>query len=222
LEKLVDFILGTNLFIFDLDGTLVDSEEQIFDALSETLRESGHSPIVREMISSNIGIPIDQILKKIGIETSDHKSIIVRFREILSTKIERNVSLYLGVEDLIGTLIKNDKKIAIATSKPANLARKTIAHSKLSRFNIHIQGTDGFPPKPSPDILFRVMENLNEKSAIMIGDRTEDIMSALAAGIPSIGVAQSAHSEIELLECGAVAAYSTISEVALGIKNLLV
>ena len=63
-----------------------------------------------------------------------------------------------------------------------------------------VQGTDGFFPKPDPEVLRLCMQGLGAKSAVMFGDRIEDIQAAKLLGLPSIGIAHSAHSVDSLLD----------------------
>ena len=77
-----------------------------------------------------------------------------------------------------------------------------------------IQGTDNFPAKPDPTCIFRAMGRINTKSAIMIGDRTEDIYAAKAALIQSVGIAQSFHDSKTLIEAGATLAFETFQDFA--------
>jgi len=102
--------------------------------------------------------------------------------------------------------------LAVATSKPTKVATEVIKHSFLRDFEFHVQGTDDFPPKPDPEVIYRVLRHFPSIPSFMIGDRTEDIYSAKSAGISAIGIASSAHSEDDLKDAGAKFAFKTFQD----------
>lgn len=89
----------------------------------------------------------------------------------------------------------NGLEIGIATFKPQLQAKIVVNSSPLKSLIDFVQGTDNFPPKPSLKVIKRVLETFVNPPAIMIGDRVKDLEAATASGIPSIGIAQSAHDE---------------------------
>ena len=103
--------------------------------------------------------------------------------------------------------------LAIATSKPTYLAKLVVQHSGLINFIDFVQGTDGFPPKPNPEILARIQTYALGEVVVMIGDRVEDIQAAQRASIKSVGIAQSAHSIKVLSEAGADYTYDSVVDM---------
>jgi phosphoglycolate phosphatase len=93
--------------------------------------------------------------------------------------------------------------LAIATSKPTEIAAEVVKHTMIKGFNVHVQGTDQFPPKPDPEVILRVLRLYPGVPSFMVGDRTEDMHAARSAKIPCIGIAAGAHSESKLKEAGA-------------------
>ena len=89
------------------------------------------------------------------------------------------------------------------------------------QYLVEIQGTDEFPPKPDPEVLRRCMQGLGIENAIMFGDRKEDIRAAKTLGIPSIGIAQSAHSVQDLLAEGATYSFSNFTELGLHLHQII-
>jgi phosphoglycolate phosphatase len=102
--------------------------------------------------------------------------------------------------------------LAVATSKPTNIATEVVDNSLLRDYEFHVQGTDGFPPKPNPEVIIRVLRHYPSIPSFMIGDRTEDIYSAQCAGIPAIGIASSAHSKSDLRDAGAKLAFESFQD----------
>jgi len=120
LEDLV--ILKTIAWIFDLDGTLVDSSRQIGDSINCARKEFGYRPLPLSKVEELVGLPITHFLRDIEINKIDEKDLISRFRQILEIEILRENHVFPGVRDFLSQLKGVGLKTAIATSKPTYLA----------------------------------------------------------------------------------------------------
>lgn len=200
--------------IFDLDGTLVDSGGQIFEALNQACREFGFEEIPEYLFTERLGLPIQSIIADLKIPFLLQANLIDLFRINLRARIEESNVLFDGVEDFLKLAKKFGFSISIATSKPTYLAKLVVKNSALTKYVDFIQGTDGFPAKPSPDVILKCLQEFNPTSAIMLGDRIEDIMAANACGIASVGVAQSHHTVKDLVDSGAKLAFQNFFELA--------
>ena len=190
-------------FIFDLDGTLVDSFDQITEAANVIRFERGHPPLEKSKAESLIGLPAIDLFRDISDDSSEISKIIYEFRKLLGEKILSGNIVYDGVLQFLNLARKQNLLTAIATSKPQMLAENVVLNSSLHGLIDFVQGTDGFDPKPSPDVILRVLSSVDSKTAVMFGDRPEDMMAAKAAGVPGVGISQSVFSSSELLESGA-------------------
>ncbi len=191
------------LFIFDLDGTLVDSHKQIESALNDVRIESGFPITPENLVWMNLGKPVQSFLSDLDINKKTQNSLIAAFRRKLSVSIKKTNFVFPFAETLLMNLQKNNKKIALATGKPTEMARDVISNSTLNGLIDFIQGTDNFPPKPDPKVVDLCLNEFGYASAIMVGDRVEDMMAAERANVSCIGVAQSAHSQSMLTSAGA-------------------
>jgi phosphoglycolate phosphatase len=212
MSALNHFIKSFNLIIFDLDGTLVDSHSQIELAMDEARIELGYGKSPEGQIFQKLGQPVSDLFFDLQLSPNLKEELISTFRNYLNKKIEVNNHCFPGVVELVNFIRSNEIKIAIATSKQTIMARKVILHSVLNGQIDHVQGTDGFAPKPNPEVINLCLENFPGYQAIMVGDRTEDMQAAKSAGIPSIGIAQSAHSDSELQFAGASFSFQKITE----------
>lgn len=202
------------IWIFDLDGTLVDSVGQIGYSINRARNDFGYEDLPTEKIQGLVGLPIQNFLSDLPLDSREIDSLISCFREILKHEIERENIVFPGVELLLTELHKDGYKLAIATSKPTFLAKLVVRNSCLNELIDLIQGTDGFPAKPDPTCLFMAMEALGASKAIMVGDRVEDILAARAAGIDSIGIAHSFHDAQVLKSAGALHAFDSFLDFA--------
>ena len=210
------------LIAFDLDGTLLDTSKSICDTLIFTLNELDLPTLARFQILEAIGMPLTKILSPLRLPATIEAVVVSRFRELLQINIQSGVSVFPGVVEFINELVGNSVNLAVATSKPTLLAKESMKFSALKSFDFTILGSDGLKPKPNPEVLLKVMEPYqNVKNIVMFGDRVEDILAARAAGIQSVGVAQSAHSIDELLNAGANLTFLNFEQVNQQIKRVL-
>ena len=199
-------------FIFDLDGTLVDSEKQIHGVILETSRLLEIEVISYTQLHETLGLPLQAILQPLNLEPRKLAEFTSKFRQLLREEITRGNQLFPDVISFLELVKAHNFVIGIATSKPTKLAKLVVKHSDLKSLIDHTQGTDAFLPKPHPGVIFESMKCLKVNTALMIGDRCEDMQAAIAANIPGIGLAHSFHQEAELISSGANLAYGSFGE----------
>lgn len=210
----------SGLAIFDLDGTLIDSFQQIGYSLNKTRSEFGFPGLPPAYYLETVGLPIDYLIKDLQLDSNVKEKFISEFRRDLLNDIRSGgTRIFNGVVSAFEFLTQNNYKIAIATSKPTWLAKEVIENSVLNNFNIHTQGTDDFPPKPNSEVIERVIIQFPECPVFMVGDRTEDILASISAGIPAIGIAASGHSSDLLYETGANLVFPSFNDFSIAIQK---
>lgn len=180
--------METAAFIWDLDGTLLDSYGIIVSSLHQTLREFGieRDPVEihREMITFSFGVYLSKLEKEEGI---DVKAVRQRFSEIndsraMSIKPVRNAAEILSYLQDCG--IPN----FVYTHK--GITTKTVLQNigLYDYFVEIISAVDGFPKKPDPAAINYLIQKygLSRENCYYVGDRTLDIACACNAGIKSI------------------------------------
>jgi phosphoglycolate phosphatase len=198
------------VILFDLDGTLVDSVEQISRNLNQARADFGFSTQSLGFYERLIGLPVGELLSDLKIRSDVQLDLVAHFRRLLLLDIQGgNIKIYPGVIELLRLLEKMEIQLAVATSKPSSIAEEVIRCSALSQFNIHVQGTDNFSPKPDPTVILRILAEFEGKPSFMVGDRTEDVVAAKRAGISAIGIAASAHTVENLKDAGAKATFKS-------------
>lgn len=193
--------------IFDLDGTLVDSATQILTALNVACAEADLELISKDFFDQKLGLPINSIISHLKLPVPQENKLILSFRTKLRSQIEESNQLFPGVEDFLQYAKDLGHPTAVATSKPTYLAKLVISNSPLVHYIDFVQGTDNFPAKPEPDVILKCLHHFNTDTASMFGDRIEDMQSASAARIISVGIAQGFHSSLDLLSAGAKFAF---------------
>jgi len=219
MSKMNEFMRPYDLVIFDLDGTLIDSHNQIEIAMNQARIELGYGTSPSGQVFQKLGQPVYELFMDLQIGPTLQEQLVSTFRNYLNRAIEVNNQCFPNVLDLLSLIRANQIKVAIATSKQTLMAEKVVQHSLLNGNIDHVQGTDGFAPKPNPKVIQMCLDKFPEYQSIMIGDRTEDIFAAKNAGIPSIGIAQSAHSEWQLQKAGAMFSFQNISKFLAWVRD---
>ncbi len=208
-------------FIFDLDGTLFDSSAQIYRALCVTRIEQGMPSISFNEVSKLIGLRAEELFATIDLNQKELSEAVSLFRNNLETEIGQENLTYPESKSLLSQVNGLGFAVGVATSKPVRLAKLVVENSDLNNHVRHIQGTDGFPPKPNPEVVIRCMSALGVACGFMVGDRVEDVVAGNSAGLLSIGVAQSNFSEEELRLAGAFETFGSIAELNGSLKSLI-
>jgi phosphoglycolate phosphatase len=208
-------------FIFDLDGTLVDSSLQIYNQLNFTANQLGMSSFEIDSFNRYFGLPLDKMLIGIGVLQPEIKEFIDIFRKNLRYAILQDNPVFDGVDRLLSQLQTAGFPLGIATSKPSELAQMVYENSKLSNFKMVLVGTDDIPPKPDPTVIRIAMNLLDISKGYMVGDRIEDCIAGQAAGLMTIGITQSAHTLYDFKKVGTDHVFANIQELGRNLKLLL-
>lgn len=166
------------MYIFDLDGTLVDSVEAHVEAWREAARRFGR-PISREEMRALIGLPAPKIAEIIA---GPRASELMELKKRLF--LEDYISLVKPFED-VEALASLRRPIAVVTSSNAVLARAVLERTGLSRYVDFLLGGDEVPKgKPNPDPLYVVASRfgVSPRDMIVVGDTQYDVEMALSAG----------------------------------------
>ncbi len=174
--------------IFDMDGTLFDSER-----LSLAATNFGFTKILgRELTDDEnqqlIGRPIKKILAEWFPE--DHRDIYKTGRKYYYDRM-KEVRAYPGIIDLLNSLRERKLRMALVTSSPCSDAKALLSLSGISEFfefSIGQEDTQYQKPDPAPLVMAMKRLGLEPEKCIYIGDQPYDIIAANGAGIKSIGV----------------------------------
>ncbi len=169
------------LVLFDLDGVLIDSKENMSLAWG-VVKEKYKLNVEFKEYFSNIGRPFKEILEIIGIK--DNQSEIEHDFNNVSTNFIDKVSIYDGVEDLLTQLLNNNIKTGIITSKETKKTHKMLSLIDFKFDIVQTPNTD-LRGKPAPDHILFAMKKLKiyPPNVIYVGDMDVDYESATRAGV---------------------------------------
>lgn len=208
--------------IFDLDGTLIDSRLDIADAFHVAADAAGlHRPPV-EAIAPHIGLPLADMFVALwgGLEEAQLDTLAQTYRAYYSENLANRTLPYPGAEEMLLGL--RPMRLGIATTKCTWMAELAMRKVRLMPLVDHVQGTDDFPAKPSPDVLLRAAEALSvpSRDCIYAGDGTWDMEAATRASMTPIGVAHGGIGADKLRRAGAARVVESLGELTAVIREL--
>lgn len=212
------------LAVFDCDGTLVDGQAAVCDAMDVAFAEAGLPPPDRNAVRRIVGLSLPQAVRHLAPEAAPARQVaaVDAYKSAFRATREAGLldePLFTGMADLLRDLADDGWLLAVATGKSdRGLVACLSAHGIADRF-VSLQTADRHPSKPHPAMLEAALFEAGATAgeAVMIGDTVFDIDMAIAAGVRAVGVAWGYHSPHELIAAGAVA----VAESAPHLKDLL-
>lgn len=176
-------------YIFDFDGTLVNSAPDLANAVNELRQHYGLSVLDRETIISYIGNGALKLVERSFQETSiDPKEALKYFLDFYEEGIYNETCFYPGVEDFLKELQKRNIPAIILTNKPQKMTDILLDKMSVAHYFKYAFGPDLYGKKPDPAGLKKCLELLDLKpnEALMVGDHHTDIFAANACDVESV------------------------------------
>lgn len=187
-----------NLALFDLDGTLTQSEFGILASAKYALGKFGIYEADEKKLKRFIGPPLYVSFSEFyGLKDADGEEAARLYREVYEAQEYKNAPVYDGIPDALKALKDAGATLMVVTSKPQDMAERVVEHVGLKEYFSAIIGPGREMRTPSKTVLIeralalwseKSLASLGKKNAVMIGDRKFDIEGARGAGIDSIGV----------------------------------
>ncbi len=192
------------LVVFDMDGTLIDSQDVIIEAMTRAFARLGMPAPSAEKTRASIGLSLDMAVSSIAPDLSPSQVIagVDAYRQSFvemraETGGEAAAPMYPGARDALERLHKQDATLmGVATGKARRGLDHAYASHGIEQFFVTHQTADGHPSKPHPSMLYQALNDtgVNVERAVMIGDTEFDILMGKAAGFATIGVSWGYHS----------------------------
>src|SRR6266850_867626 len=207
------------ILLFDLDGTLTDPRPGIVGCIRFALDQLGSPCPSDDVLSAFIGPPLRATFATL-LKTTDTSRIeaamdLYRQQFVCSGLYDNQV--YTGVPGMLEQAREMAMTMYVATSKPVVYAERIVEHFGLDHYFRKVYGAelDGRREDKVELVAYLLAsEGIDAEAAVMVGDRADDVQSAKANGVGSIGVLWGYGSEQELLEAGANVLCKTPSELA--------
>ena len=209
--------------IFDLDGTLIKSEEGLYDSITYALEKSGVHPGDRKDMKRMIGPVLWESFQKfynMSAEEADRANAY--FTEFYDREGIYNASVYEGVEQMLKTLQNAGMILLVVTAKPRDMAETVLNHTGIDQYFQAVIGPARGNKKTDKGSLLKEAlsflaktgtDHFQKEHAVMVGDRMFDMQGAAEAGIRSVGVLYGYGDRHELTDAGATLLADTPADV---------
>ena len=196
--------------IFDLDGTLLDTLESIAKSGNEMLQCFGYPAVATAQYGRFAGDGADMLvaraLRYSGDASLSHlEEAKKRYREFFRTFYHYRVRPYEGIPALLEALDQQAVLLGVCTNKPHEHAVKLVQESFRENLFTHVFGqNEGFPQKPDPKALLRIIEkwNIRPEECVYLGDSDVDMQTGKGANCRTVGVLWGFREKEELLANG--------------------
>jgi HAD superfamily hydrolase (TIGR01509 family) len=177
------------VYIFDIDGTLLDSAEDICGAVRQVLDGLPCRPVTFEYLKSFIGLHLIELFQELFPNYTPEQidELIRQYRTSYLARGHVNTRVYPGVAEGLKAL---DGRKSTATTKGTPTTRAVLDQFGLLPYFDHVQGTDGFPSKPAPDVVLASMAALGAapEDCLFVGDSAADMEAGHRAGVKTCAV----------------------------------
>ncbi len=198
--------MSIRLILYDLDGTLADTREDLSRAVNRTLTDLGLATRPHQELFGFVGNGVRPLLTEAVGENDpdglDHALTI--FRTHYLTHLTDHTTLYPGVDKVMTAFADRDQ--AIVTNKPSIYTAGVVANLGLkARVGLVLSGDTVPRPKPDPDMLHAALDHfgVSPEQAVMVGDGPPDVQAARSAGIRSVILTCGMNPEAVVREAGA-------------------
>jgi len=180
------------LLVFDLDGTLVDSKQDLALSVNAMRTEMGLAPLPHDLIASYVGHGVTLLVRRsLGTQATGEnvEKGLAFFLAYYRDHMLDHTSPYPGVAEALEKL--GGHKMAVLTNKPVNFSREMLTRLGFASYFAYIYGGNSFPQKkPDPIGLHKLMEDLqiSARETLMVGDSDTDVLTGRNAGVWTCGV----------------------------------
>jgi len=172
------------LYLFDIDGTLVDSAADICGAIQDVLSRTPRGEVPFDFLKCYIGRHLIDLFQDLFPDhTAEQIDDLIReYRCLYPARGHKSTRVYPGVAEALARL---GGRKSTATTKGTPTSRVVLEQFGLLQYFDHVQGTDGFPAKPQPDVLLKSIEHfgVRPEDCLMVGDASPDMEAARRAGV---------------------------------------
>lgn len=181
-----------DLLIFDLDGTLIDSEEDLALSVNSTLARMKRQELPRKTIASYVGQGVSVLIERAlgpGAADSEVERGVKIFLEEYQAHMLDHTTAYAGVQPALESL--GGRKLAVLTNKPVKFTLAILAGLRLDGYFLKVYGGNSFAAKkPDPVGIQTLMAELGAPASktLMAGDSATDVLTGRNAGAWTCGV----------------------------------
>lgn len=211
-------MMRPRLIIFDCDGTLVDSQHHIIDAMTIGLTDRGHAAPDPGAVRATVGLSLIEAVARLlpDHEPHEHEQVAEGYKQAhISGRVRGDMAepLYPGIVETLQELDRAGYLLGVATGKGRRGLDHTLSRHGIAGLFVTLQTADRCRGKPHPEMIDKALAEtgVERRDAMMIGDTTFDMEMAVNAGVTAVGVSWGYHPASALQVAGAKA---IIDEIA--------
>lgn len=195
-------------YIFDLDGTLLDSLEDLKNSTNHALRLFDMPEHSLEDIRKFVGNGVKKLMERAvpdGLDNPKFEEVYAVFREHYMKHNLDKTAPYPGIIELLSELKKKDKNIAVVSNKFYPATKSLVKHFFGDYIEVAIGEREDIRKKPAPDTVYEAFRQLGvtDEDAVYVGDSDVDVKTAANVGIPCVSVLWGFRDKDFLKSCGA-------------------
>ncbi len=213
-----------NTVIFDLDGTLLNTLEDLRDSVNYALARQGYSQRslteIRSFVGNGIRLLMERSVPADVVGTDTFEICFRDFCDYYKIHMEDKTAPYEGINQMLKVLKSKGFKTAIVTNKADFAAQDLCKRMFGDSIDLVVGSSDARPNKPAPDGAYYALEVLESKreNTVFVGDADTDILTANNADLPSIGVLWGFRDREIIEEAGAKYIVESVNDL----ENLLI
>lgn len=181
------------MILYDLDGTLVDTRQDIVNAATHMLAHFGKPPVSAETIHAYVGRGMPNLVRDC-LQTQDESVVdqgMQIYRKFYGEHLMDHSRLYPKTVDLLRYF--ENRPQAVVTNKPTPFSDDLLRGLKIhDRFTRVVSGNSGYPKKPDPTSVLEVVREagINPQDTVFVGDSPVDVITGKSAGMFTVALAQ--------------------------------
>lgn len=185
--------------LFDLDGTLLDTLDDLADGVNYALKQFGYPLRTREEVRSFVGNGVGKLIARAVPEGAEAQPVLAVFREYYGAHCRVKTRPYDGIPEVLEA-IREKYPVAIVSNKPDPAAKALCAFYFPGIYTLG--ETVDCPRKPAPDMVHKAMRELKVDACVYIGDSDVDVLTAKNAGAACISVLWGFQDEAQIAAAG--------------------
>lgn len=211
-------MLNYDLYIFDWDGTLMNTTQTIVDGTTHACKVLGLNVISDDLARSIIGKSFIEVVTDIVPELRGNPELLQKFAAVYEQYLNDHTldnPVFMHVKETLDKLTAEGKFLTIATGRSRAMLDDILAGTGYGHYFMLTKTACECFSKPHPQMIEEILDftGVNKAKAVMIGDTSHDIQMAHNAGIDAVGVSHGAQDYAELAACNPRYLLNNISEL---------
>ncbi len=200
----------TKAVIFDLDGTLLNTIDDLATSTNYALERNGYPTHELSVYPYYVGNGVAKLLERaLPEQARTPENVALLRRDFVAYYDRHNTDLtrpYPGIPELLATLRQREIVLAVASNKYHEATLRLIDHYFPGMFRIVMGQREGVPPKPDPTVVYDILSatGISKNDTLYVGDSGVDMATAANSGLHSVGVTWGFRPKSELQQFGAM------------------